>query len=314
LAGQQENLKRRRIIMPVTLDNANGNIVAGGGESDGDLVLRGTDGSDRIHLSAGGANVSVGGNGADGDIILFASSGDNSIVSHATIELNGQKSSIRLGGLVSAGDPLADGTTIADGNIVLQGGPKIEDRIRLDAGEAAIWLGGNGADGDIRIFASSGDNSTIDQATIRLNGEAGDIILQNADCAEDFQIEDALTVEPGTVLVIGSGSRLHVCREAYDKRVAGVVAGAGTYRPGIILGRKTGADKSLPVALMGRVYCKVDSSHGAIDVGDLLTTSLTPGHAMKAVDPMKAFGAVIGKALEPMSRGIGMIPILVALQ
>jgi hypothetical protein len=65
---------------------------------------------------------------------------------------------------------------------------------------------------------------------------------------------------------------------------------------------------------MGRVYCKVDSRDGAIEVGDLLTTSPTPGHAMKAADPMKAFGAVIGKALEPISRRMGMIPILVALQ
>jgi hypothetical protein len=35
---------------------------------------------------------------------------------------------------------------------------------------------------------------------------------------------------------------------------------------------------------------------------------------MKAVDPIKAFGAVIGKALRPLKSGSGMIPILVALQ
>jgi hypothetical protein len=49
-------------------------------------------------------------------------------------------------------------------------------------------------------------------------------------------------------------------------------------------------------------------------VGDLLTTSDTPGHAMKTIDPLKAFGAVIGKALTPMDAGRGLIPILVALQ
>ena len=50
--------------------------------------------------------------------------------------------------------------------------------------------------------------------------------------------------------------------------------------------------------LVGKVFCKVD---GAIDVGDLLTTSQTPGHAMKATDPQRAFGAVIGKALKSWS-------------
>ena len=70
----------------------------------------------------------------------------------------------------------------------------------------------------------------------------------------------------------------------------------------------------MPIALMGKVYCKVDASYGAIEVGDLLTTSPTPGHAMKADDPLKAFGAVIGKALQPLELGQGLIPILIALQ
>jgi hypothetical protein len=35
---------------------------------------------------------------------------------------------------------------------------------------------------------------------------------------------------------------------------------------------------------------------------------------MKATDPGRAFGAVIGKALGPLQEGRGLIPILVALQ
>ena len=65
---------------------------------------------------------------------------------------------------------------------------------------------------------------------------------------------------------------------------------------------------------MGKVYCKVDARHSSIEIGDLLTTSSTKGHAMKAEDPMKAFGAVIGKALGSIKEGLGMIPVLVALQ
>ncbi len=35
---------------------------------------------------------------------------------------------------------------------------------------------------------------------------------------------------------------------------------------------------------------------------------------MKAADPERAFGAVLGKALAPFDRGEGMIPVLVALR
>jgi hypothetical protein len=66
--------------------------------------------------------------------------------------------------------------------------------------------------------------------------------------------------------------------------------------------------------LLGKVFCKVDAQYGAVEVGDLLTTSPTPGHAMKASDPAKAFGAVIGKALRPLTEGHSLIPILIALQ
>ena len=60
--------------------------------------------------------------------------------------------------------------------------------------------------------------------------------------------------------------------------------------------------------------CKVDADKGAIKVGDLLTTSETKGHAQKVTDPTKAVGAVLGKALAPMKKGKGTIPILVTLK
>jgi hypothetical protein len=66
--------------------------------------------------------------------------------------------------------------------------------------------------------------------------------------------------------------------------------------------------------LLGKVYCKVDAQYSPVEVGDLLTTSPTPGYAMKAGDPVKALGAMIGKALRPLSEGQGLIPILIALQ
>jgi hypothetical protein len=142
----------------------------------------------------------------------------------------------------------------------------------------------------------------------------GDVILQNADCAEDFDVAALEGVEPGSVMVIGDDSALRESEQAYDKRVAGVVSGGGDYKLGIVLDRREPAQNRKSIALLGKVYCKVEATRAPIEVGDLLTTSPTRGHAMKASDPFRAFGAVLGKALGALKTGTGLIPILVALQ
>jgi hypothetical protein len=142
----------------------------------------------------------------------------------------------------------------------------------------------------------------------------GDICLVNADCAEDFDILGAEEIQPGTVMVINEEGALKASERAYDTRVAGVISGAGALKPGLILGRTTSPNQRVPIALLGKAYCKVDASPLPIQVGDLLTSSPTRGHAMKAVDPLQSFGAVIGKALKPLESGQGLIPILIALQ
>lgn len=154
-----------------------------------------------------------------------------------------------------------------------------------------------------------------DGVTVRGDVEVtGDIRLLNADCAEDFDICETDLAEPGTVMVLGEDGKLQQSQHAYDKRVAGVISGAGDYKPGIVLDKKETGNIRKPVALLGKVFCKVDASFGTIEIGDLLTTSDTPGHAMKAGDPMKAFGTVIGKALRPLAEGRGLIQVLIALQ
>jgi hypothetical protein len=140
----------------------------------------------------------------------------------------------------------------------------------------------------------------------------GDIILAGQDLAEAFAIKDAAKVEAGSVLVINDEGTLSVCAKAYDRRVAGVVSGASKFRPGIVLGGLDAAGNPA-IALVGRAYCKVDASHGPIAVGDLLTTSPTPGCAMVAQDWTRAFGAVLGKALATHVEGVGLVPILIAL-
>jgi hypothetical protein len=143
-------------------------------------------------------------------------------------------------------------------------------------------------------------------------GQGGDIQFAG-DCAEQFDVAADAMVDPGTVMVLGESERVEACDRAYDTRVAGVVSGAGEYRPALVLDQRETCALRRPLALIGKVYCKVDAEYGAIAIGDLLTTSPTQGHAMKACDSAKAFGTTIGKALRAWSDGRGMIPVLVAL-
>jgi hypothetical protein len=163
-------------------------------------------------------------------------------------------------------------------------------------------------DGDLQVNGSAAITGTL---TVNV-----DIILAAAaaDCAEEFEIGAADQTEPGTVMVLDDAGVLQASSRPYDRKVAGVISGAGPYRPGIVLGRGEGSPTRLPVALVGKVFCKVDAQYGPVEVGDLLTTSPTPGHAMNAQDRSLAFGAVIGKALQRLAEGCGLVPILVALQ
>jgi len=244
----------------------------------GSIELKGDAGSNTINLNGDTADVALGGAGQDGSVFVRNGTGKNTIV------LDGKAGDITLAN--GAGDTA----------------------IFLKGSGADIELGGKSQDGRVVVRNAAGKN------TIILDGKEGDIVLANADCAEDFDISEQQDVAPGTVMVLDREGRLQQSDQAYDKKVAGVISGAGQCRPGLVLDRRHLRDHRRPVALMGKTYCKVDAKYSSIDVGDLLTTSATPGHAMKASDPVKAFGAVIGKALRPLKDGQGLIPILVALQ
>jgi hypothetical protein len=152
----------------------------------------------------------------------------------------------------------------------------------------------------------------------------GTIRVLSTDCAENFDLSaNVQDIEAGTVMTLNDNGDLEPCSQPYDKRVAGIISGAGGHKPALLLDKKqeeqqhetqSNAKMRMAIALMGKVYCKVDATISPIEIGDLLTTSLTEGYAMKAADFAKAFGSVIGKALEPLREGRGMIPVLVALQ
>ncbi|MET0195716.1 MAG: hypothetical protein ABW364_00670 [Rhodococcus fascians] len=151
--------------------------------------------------------------------------------------------------------------------------------------------------------------------SIHLDGGSGDIVLKNADCAEEFDCSDRDATPPGSVVVLNEDGWVGVCERAYDPRVVGVVSGAGGYRPAIVLGAGgTGSSSRVRVALTGRVACRVDATQRPVHVGDLLTTSSRPGHAMTAQDGSRAVGSIIGKAMGSLPDGAGLVPMLVMLR
>jgi hypothetical protein len=142
----------------------------------------------------------------------------------------------------------------------------------------------------------------------------GDIQLTGADYAEEFDVIDAEVLAPGTVMVLDESGAVRVSDSAYDHRVAGVISGAGGYKSAVIMDRRDPGSARRALALMGKVYCKVDANFAPIGVGDLLTTSSTAGHAMKVTDRERALGSIIGKALKPLRTGRDLVPVLIALQ
>lgn len=140
-----------------------------------------------------------------------------------------------------------------------------------------------------------------------------------SDLSEQFEIHGAseeMSPVSGMVVCIDPErpGDLVISTRAYDQCVAGIISGAGGVKPGMLMGQKgSKACGNTPVALTGRVYCLVDAAYGAIQPGDLLTTSPVPGHAMKAVDAAKAHGAILGKAMTSLASGRGLVLVLVTL-
>jgi len=128
--------------------------------------------------------------------------------------------------------------------------------------------------------------------------------------------------QPGDVVVLSAtaAGSVEKCSQSVDSRVAGVYS----TRPGLLgadKGGKIRVDKNdIPVAIVGVVPTNVTCENGPIYPGDLLVTSSTPGHAMRAkpalIDGVEVYptGALLGKAMEPLEKGRGLIRVLVSLR
>jgi hypothetical protein len=183
--------------------------------------------------------------------------------------------------------------------------------------------------GNLRVVGSiiiPKDQSGTNQARIDNTGKGffnGGTQSGGADFAESMRTtDDPASLEPGDVLVIDPQKPRAVKKstEANSRLVAGVYS----TKPAVLAIGERHIDDSLegevPVAIVGIVPVKVTAENGPIHIGDLLVTSSTPGHAMKAkpmiINGIEIYptGAILGKALEPLEEGAGVIKVLVTLR
>jgi hypothetical protein len=177
------------------------------------------------------------------------------------------------------------------------------------------------AGGGIGVYAESRTGShTAGQfvGDVNVSGRTRTATLEitgGADLAEPFHLSRR-DIPQGAVLVIDADrpGSLTLSEQAYDTRVAGIVSGANGIHPGISLRQEGSLEGDAQVALSGRVYVLADAGAAPIRPGDLLTTSATPGHAMRVTEHERARGAVLGKAMTGLAAGRGMVLVLVGLQ
>src|SRR5262249_4683370 len=170
-----------------------------------------------------------------------------------------------------------------------------------------VWTVESGLGGIAGVFGVYDRNAGKERLKIFPTGLVSVNSLEirgGSDFSENFDICDTTTngastqLKPGMVVSINPAQpgKLLLSARAYDRRVAGIISGAGDIKPGVVMSQEGSvADGRHPVALSGRAYVWADAARGAIKPGDLLTTSPRPGHAMKVTNPTRAQGAIIGK-------------------
>ncbi len=249
-------------------------------------------------------------------------SGNLALGYHAGYNLTNGDNNIDIGNL---------GET-SDSNIIRIGDAQTETHLAgviygNGAGLTNFYVGGqsalNVASG--AIAANTATNANLANTIVKRDGSgnfsAGTVsvtalsITGGADVAEPFLLSGA-DIPQGAVVVIDDAhaGQLKLSTQAYDKRVAGIVSGAGGVNPGVTLSQQRLVAGGQNVALTGRVYVLADAAYGPIEPGDLLTSSATAGHAMKASDATRASGAILGKAMSRLESGRGLVLVLVTLQ
>jgi hypothetical protein len=286
-------------VWGVSHDVHNGGVL-GSNDSQGGLGVIGiAEHGDGIGVSGHSPNIGVRGKGHQG---VVGESDDYQGVyglSHANAGVVGEAAGGGRFGVYAVTDNDADAALVA-----------VHKNRRL----AGQFFGSVHVDNDLDVEGSI----HVRGSAFHVRGDvhvSGDVFLTGGDVAEQFEVRhlEADDLQPGSVVVLDDLGRITTSDQPYDCRVAGIVSGAGDRVPAIVLDRVASTNARMPVAVMGKAWCLVDATEASIRVGDMLTTSARRGYARRASDKLASIGATLGKALTPLSCGIGQVLVLVSL-
>lgn len=289
------------------------------------------DGNVGVGTTVPGTRLSLGGTGSTNGITLGEGQTVEAYLYHTSTatRIDGPGDRVQFGSVEYIEDCGANCTNLGLANVGIGTAAPTEklhvagSYIRVNgAGNEQAYIGGDGFGGDVQVGSQNAAITSValwnTATSARMDLYLGALhVMGGSDLAEPFDIAGHKAIKPGMVVSIDPDNpgHLKVAGNAYDKTVAGIVSGAKGIRPGLTMAQEgTETEGQFPVALSGRVYAWADASYGPIEPGDLLTTSDTPGHAMKVAENRKAHGTIIGKAMTSLKDGKGLVLVLVTLQ
>lgn len=231
----------------------------------------------------------------------------------------------RLDGLDSSQVLRSDTSGTLNGNLVVNGrvgfGTSPDSTIHMRGGQirndegARTWWNRLNSGGFEYVIGATPDNSDPN-IKLKLDYDGNLAVTGRFNARGGFASGDIVEpatgsgVQPGDVVVLGAQMpngklAVELATTPRDPLVAGVVSTAPSFQ-------LAGLPTDIPLAVTGIVPVKVDASYGPIAKGDLLTSSATPGHAMRC-DPSDCVGAIIGKAIDGLDAGRGSIRMIVSL-
>lgn len=294
-----------------------------------DLRFR-TNNVDRLTIQAGTGNVGIGTTnpthllhveGASAGIKLNRTGGvEGFILIYTDASGGGQIRGLTVGGLrFTNNDASTEWVRVTGaGNVGIgTSSPSAKTHINNTANQPGLRIDSSDGQNALEIYNTGSGSATglifrVERTTGNVYADGsftggGADVAERIDATEPLEAGDVVEIDPD------NPGKFRKAREAMSTRVAGVISTA----PGVVLGNKdavTSSDARPILALAGRVPVKATAKFGAISVGDLLVSSPIPGYAMKCPEANKCIGAVIGKALEPLSEGVGMIEVQVMLR
>ena len=296
-------------------------------------------GANALSQSTASLNTAVG----DGALFALSLGAGNTAVGYAagfTDQQGTHNTYLGNNSGTSASVPLSNATAlganslVSESNALILGGtagnsvsvgigtptPYLDYGMTIDTTSSSAISGGvvvNATTGNLYLGMTKGTH----KFRVDTNGAVfadGGFSASGADFAESVAVRGPRSeYEPGDVLEIDRAAHrgLTLSRHPYATLVAGIYS----TKPGVLASPHAIDDAGsrageIPLAIVGIVPCKVTTENGSIAPGDLLVTSSRPGYAMKGTDRRRMLGAVVGKALEPLPSGKGVIQVLVTLQ